>query len=108
MANTNNNITANIEVNPDIIATLSNATYRGSFAELTPSEKASLKGEKGDKGDPGEKGDSGVFVGSEEPTSDKIQIWIDPSGETTDFREIVAEEVNALTNLEIEALLGGN
>ena len=69
---------------------------------------ASLKGEKGDKGDPGEKGDSGVFVGSEEPASDKIQIWIDPSGETTDFREIVAEEVNALTNLEIETLLGGN
>lgn len=102
------NFTANIEVVPDIRAKLSNATYGGKFSDLTPEEKELLKGEKGDKGDPGEKGDSGVFVGSEEPTDDKIQIWIDPSGETADFREIVSEEVSALTNLEIETLLGGN
>lgn len=108
------NITATVETEPDIIASMSNATYRGSFSYLTPEEKQLLKGDKGDKGDPGEKGDSGVYIGDDEPIDDKMDIWIDTDEETIDYETYIQQQINekmenieSLTNTEIEMLIGG-
>lgn len=103
------NITAKIEKEPDVKARMSNATYRGSFQDLTPEEKASLKGAKGDKGD---RGISGVYIGKDEPTDEEFVVWIDPDDELTDYqvyvRDQIEEKVGTLTNIEIENLLGGD
>jgi len=48
------------------------------YSDFTPEQLASLKGEKGDKGDTGA---SGVYIGADEPTDEKIKIWIDISEE---------------------------
>lgn len=96
------NITAKISVEPDIRAKMTNATYGGNFASLTEEEKASLKGEKGDKGDPG------VYIGENAPQDEDTRIWIDLSKETFDYKAYVDGKVSALTNVEIENLLGGN
>lgn len=100
------NITAKIEKEPDVKARMSNATYRGSFQDLTPEEKASLKGEKGDRGI------SGVYIGEDEPTDEEFVVWIDPDDELNDYqvyvRDQIEEKVGTLTNIEIENLLGGD
>lgn len=38
------------------------------------------RGEQGEQGEPGPQGDSGVYVGSDEPTDDDVNVWIDPDG----------------------------
>lgn len=44
-----------------------------------------LKGDKGDKGDPGEIGESGVYIGTEEPTDENVDVWIDSDGTADDI-----------------------
>jgi hypothetical protein len=40
---------------------------------------------KPSKGDKGDKGDSGVYIGSEKPVDQNIDVWIDLEGEAVDF-----------------------
>lgn len=53
----------------------------------------SLKGEKG------EHGNSGVYLGTEEPTDENINIWVNPEGEeelyvlTEDDKQDIAQKV---------------
>ena len=57
------------------------APYAVGFS--TPDLIKGDKGEKGDRGEKGEKGDtgnSGVYVGSTEPTDEKINVWVDTAG----------------------------
>ena len=50
--------------------------------------KAKASGEfKGDDGAPGEPGDPGVYYGSEAPTDDSVNVWIDPDGEPSGYEE---------------------
>ena len=50
-----------------------------TFEDLTPEQKASLKGEPGEQGPRGADGNPGVYVGSNEPAAG-IFVWIDTSG----------------------------
>ena len=53
-----------------------------TFEELTAEQKAELKGEKG------EPGESGVYIGTEEPTDENINVWIDTDGTITNIGDI--------------------
>lgn len=88
-----NNLKANLEAQPIIQAELSNPTYRGPIGP---------KGEKGDPGIPGpegkqgETGPSGVYIGTDEPTDNTINVWIDTNGEPS---------VNYPTSAEVEQMI---
>ncbi len=58
-----------------------------TYADFTPEQLASLKGEKGEKGDTGntgakgDTGDPGVYVGTSAPSDTNVNVWIDSGGE---------------------------
>lgn len=43
------------------------------------------QGEQGEQGPQGETGPSGVYVGSEEPTDEDIEVWVNPDNTTDEF-----------------------
>lgn len=62
-----------------------------TFEELTPEQKATLKGDKGDRG---EKGDSGVYVGDGDmPEGYNVQII--PDGDALTFEDLFTESEKA-------------
>lgn len=60
------------------------------------------KGEQGPQGIQGETGNSGVFMGVKTPTDKDINVWIDPTGDTSDYA--TKEYVDNLIG-DIESLL---
>ncbi len=62
------------------------------------SQYVALKGEKGDKGDPGS---SGVYIGTEAPQDESINVWINTGAELPDTLVTAAEVIEL-----IDAALG--
>lgn len=63
--------------------------------DLLVDVKELVKGDKGDKGDQGPigpRGFSGVYIGTEEPTEEGVNVWIKPDG---GGEELVAAEGGA-------------
>lgn len=86
------------------------------FDNLTPEQKASLKGEKGDKGDPGEDGEKGLGIKSvvavEKPDGYYHLIITFDDDTTHDAGKIVVQEGGAsamsdLTDVDLEGLSDG-
>ena len=86
------------------------------FDNLTPEQKASLKGEKGDKGDPGEDGEKGLGIKSvvavEKPDGYYHLIITFDDDTTQDAGKIVVQEGGAsamsdLTDVDLEGLSDG-
>lgn len=50
-----------------------------------PEGKQGIQGIEGKQGPEGPAGDPGVHVGTEEPVSDDVRVWVDPEGEYPDF-----------------------
>lgn len=97
-----------------------------TFEDLTPEQKASLKGDKGDTGPqgpqgesvvgpqgpqgpqgepgtpgtPGTPGESGVYIGTNPPTS--ANVWIDPNGANN-----FDEHINALIDAKLGVIENG-
>ena len=67
---------------PEQLEALKGADGTMVFEDLTPEQKESLKGDKGDRGD------SGVYIGTEEPTDENINVWIDTDGTSTNLDNI--------------------
>lgn len=63
------------------------------------------KGTPGKDGDKGETGNSGVYVGSEAPTDEGVNVWIDPAGDTSEYakKEYVDELIGSI-NAELATL----
>lgn len=56
----------------------------------------------------GPKGDSGVYVGSEEPTDESVNVWIDPKGEAQSITGMLGyTPANAETVSELSAEIAG-
>ena len=53
-------------------------------------------GKDGKDGEQGEPGTSGVYIGSDEPTSETINVWIDPNGEGISSDVLTVEEIRAI------------
>lgn len=73
---------------------------KGDKGDTGEKGEAGAKGDKGDKGDTGDTGKSGVYVGSEEPSYEDYNVWIDPDGSPD------AIDYNALTNKPVTNLVG--
>lgn len=70
-----------------------------TFEELTPEQKASLKGDKGDKGDTG---NSGVYIGSGEMPED-CYVQIDPNGDSFNIEDLIPANDVKVVSVEILA-----
>ena len=77
-------------------------SWEGSVLTLTSAsgtDSVDLKGEQGPQGDRGDTGNSGVYIGTDEPTEEDINVWIDTDGEeykytlTEEDKESIAQKV---------------
>ena len=99
-------ITAVIEETPYVRAEMSNASYKGTtFEELTPEQKAELKGDPGPQGPKGDPGPQG-------PKGDQGEIG--PAGTYTPGAGIsivndeISVDIEYLTNSDILAIWNNN
>ena len=57
-----------------------NYTLTITFTDDTTYTTLSIRGQQGEKGDTGATGESGVYIGTDEPTDENINVWIDTNG----------------------------
>lgn len=62
------------------------------------------QGIQGEKGSDGKTGSSGVYLGSEEPTDESINVWINPNEDGDNY--YTKDEIDLIVG-DIETLLGG-
>ena len=68
----------------------------GATGEQGPKGDTGATGEQGPKGDKGDTGDSGVYYGTETPTDPDVNVWIDPSGESSQLYGPMEEIANVV------------
>lgn len=57
------------------------------------------RGVKGDKGDIGKTGESGVYIGTDEPTDEDVNVWIDTDGTADDIvTDVKVNNVSVVTD----------
>ena len=66
---------ASIALNDDYTLTI-------TFTDDTTYTTSSIRGQQGEKGDTGRTGESGVYIGTEEPENEDINVWIDTDGQS--------------------------
>ena len=71
-----------------------------SFDELTEEQIASLRGGQGPKGEPG---DSGVYIGTEPPVDQNVNVWIDPEG-AGEFLSEIAQQAAEILQPEVSQI----
>ena len=67
-----------------------------------------IRGRKGEKGDTGETGNSGVYIGTEEPTDDDINVWIDTDGQPDTIGLKYVKDDESDNGGVIEGFVNGN
>lgn len=69
---------------------------KGDTGATGPQGPKGDTGATGPKGDKGDTGDSGVYYGTETPTDPDVNVWIDPSGESSQFYGPMEEIANVV------------
>lgn len=89
------------DVGNGIASTVLNDDYTLTinFTDGTQYTTSPIRGKQGEKGNQGETGESGVYVGTEPPTDEDIDVWIDSDGTADDvITDVQVNGVSVVTN----------
>lgn len=102
------------DVGNGITSTVLNNDYTLTinFTNGTQYTTPPIRGKQGEKGNQGEIGDSGVYIGTDEPSNEDINVWIDSDGTADNgtVEDLIADitELKSGLNNIIDVELGTN